>query len=163
MISVRELEQRDLAEVRGLLAQLSEHTSGGARELGEIDIESIFRTMGRAVDLYANWVAVDAQSIVGFLSLIFYKTLFHAGGTALINELVIAKEHRGQGAGRLLVARAVAEARRRGMDEIEVGTEKNNTGARRFYKAVGFTEEYVLVGMEFESEPKTAAETGGTE
>ncbi len=42
-----------------------------------------------------------------------------------------------------------AEARRRGMDEIEVGTEKTNLAAQRFYRRVGFDEEYVLLGEDF--------------
>ena len=48
-----------------------------------------------------------------------------------------------------MVERAKEEALRRGMDELEVGTEKTNEGAQAFYKKCGFDEEYVLLGMEF--------------
>lgn len=55
--------------------------------------------------------------------------------------------------GRLLIERAVEEARRGGMDEIEVGTEKGNAAALRFYRSNGFEEEYVLLGMELGGHP----------
>jgi GNAT superfamily N-acetyltransferase len=120
----------------------------GSGSVQEIDIESLFREMNGNPRIYQNWVAVEGERVVGFLSLIFYKTLFHEGGTALINELVVEQDRRGQGVGRLLIERAVAEARQRGMDEIEVGTEKGNAAAQRFYRNSGFDEEYVLLGME---------------
>ena len=161
MIGIRELCHGDLEEVRALLAELAEFTSGGARSVDAIDIEGIFNTMRRAPEVYASWVAVEAGRVIGFLSLIFYKTLFHPGGTALINELVVARDRRGQGVGRLLVRRAVEEARSRAMDEIEVGTERGNTAAQRFYKASGFAGEYVLLGMEFDTGAAAPTGSGG--
>ena len=38
---------------------------------------------------------------------------------------------------------------RRGMYDIEVGTEKTNLKAIDFYKSIGFDEEYILLGREF--------------
>lgn len=81
--------------------------------------------------------------------MVFYKTVFHRGGTALINELIVTRKHRGRGIGTKLVEAAVREAKARGMDEIEVGTEKGNGRAIGFYQANGFDEEYVLLGREF--------------
>jgi ribosomal protein S18 acetylase RimI-like enzyme len=46
---------------------------------------------------------------------------------------------------------AVAAAKEAGLDEIEVGTEKDNTGAIAFYRRTGFCEEYVLLGKEFDA------------
>ena len=148
MISLRDLEPRDLGAVRELLSQLAEHASGW-QDPGQAGTEATLAAMRDAPGQYANWVAVDGERVVGFLSLVFYKTLFHQGGTALINELVVARDMRGKGVGRMLVQRAVSEAKQRGMDEIEVGTEKGNAAARRLYAACGFDAEYVLLGMEF--------------
>jgi len=98
---------------------------------------------------YHNLVCeVDGQ-VGGFLSLVFYSSFFHRVGTALINELVVDSSRRGLGLGRQLMEAAIDEARARGMDEIEVGTEVTNQAAQQFYKKSGFTEEYVLLGMEF--------------
>jgi hypothetical protein len=46
------------------------------------------------------------------------------------------------------VAEVKEEALARGMDEIEVSTERDNGLARQFYRRQGFDEEYVLLGME---------------
>jgi ribosomal protein S18 acetylase RimI-like enzyme len=158
---VRGMLSTDLGEVRALLAELAAHTAHGAEHLGGIDAGGILAAMAGMPDVYSNWVAVEGARVVGFLSLVFYKTLFHPGGTALINELVVAGDRRGRGIGQGLVTRAVAEARARGMDEIEVGTEKGNAAAQSFYRAVGFEEEYVLLGMEFDAGPRGPGEKGG--
>ena len=55
---------------------------------------------------------------------------------------------RGLGAGRQLVENAIFEGKNRGMDEIEVGTEKSNLAAQRFYNKAGFNEEFVLLGLQ---------------
>jgi GNAT superfamily N-acetyltransferase len=151
MILVREMEERDLAAVVDLLCQLAEHTGQGKADPRRVDAARIFALMREAPEAYANWVAEDGGRLVGFLSLVLYRTLFHPGGTALINELVVDRGARGKGVGRLLVRRAEEEARRRGMDELEVGTERANTAAQEFYRACGFGEEYILLGREFEA------------
>ncbi len=111
--------------------------------------QRLFAEMNAIPASYHNLVCeVDGQ-VRGFLSLVFYGSFFHRVGTALINELVIDSKQRGLGLGRQLIDAAIAEARARGMDEIEVGTEVNNLAAQQFYKKCGLNEEYVLLGMEF--------------
>ncbi len=105
--------------------------------------------MVRFPDVYRNYVAVEHSRVVGLISLVFYKTLLHDGGTALVNELVVSSSERGRGIGTQLVKAGIAAARECGLDEIEVGTERGNRDARRFYKNIGFNLEYVLFGMEF--------------
>jgi ribosomal protein S18 acetylase RimI-like enzyme len=99
---------------------------------------------------YHNLVAEVQGRVVGLLSLVCYRTLFHQGGTALINELVVQAGQRGRGVGRLLVREAVRRARAAGMDEVEVSTESGNRAAAGFYRACGFHRRYVLLGMEFD-------------
>ena len=90
--------------------------------------------------------------MAGFLSMIFYRTFFHRGGTALVNELVVDGQQRGLGLGQLLMQTAITEALARDMDEIEVGTEEDNQAVQAFYSRAGLNERYVLLGMEFETE-----------
>ena len=101
---------------------------------------------------YKNLVACKNEVVVGFISVVYYLSFFHESGTALINELIVAADHRNQGIGKALVQRAVSTARQDGMDEIEVGTERGNRPAAAFYRNAGFDEEYVLLGMEFDLE-----------
>ncbi len=144
---LRLCEERDLKAVAELLNELKEVAST-ENNFHEDDLKVVFGAMGDP-DVYLNLVAEIDGKIAGFMSMIFYKTLFHKGGTALINELIVSYHYRGKGIGRLLVDRARAEAIKRGMDELEVGTEKTNKAAQAFYKKCGFDEEYILLGMEF--------------
>jgi ribosomal protein S18 acetylase RimI-like enzyme len=147
--TIRACQVEDLPAARELLQQLS----AVAEPAGHLRLEvmtGIFREMAELPGLYNNLVAVVEGRVVGFVSVLLYKTLFHRGGTALINELVIDSDQRGQGIGRALIQAVVAEARARGMDEVEVSTEQTNHAALRFYRQCGFDEEYALLGMEFD-------------
>ncbi len=148
MDAIRECEERDLPAVLGLMQQLSEFTTDRPQFKLE-HFQRLLAEMSANPQVYYNLVCEVDGRVSGFLSLIFYRSLFHTGGTALINELVVDRNLRGRGLGRQLVEAAMGEARRRGMDEIEVGTEKDNLSAQDFYRKTGFDEEYVLMGMEF--------------
>jgi len=148
MIEVRELRSGDLDAVASLLGQLGEVTNAGG-PVEDRSVHKMYELMVRFPDVYRNYVAVEHSRVVGLISLVFYKTFLHAGGTALINELVVSGSERGRGIGAQLIKAGIAAARECGMDEIEVGTERANRLARRFYKHIGFNMEYVLFGMEF--------------
>lgn len=147
-INVRICRSEDLTSVISLMQELTEVTSSNSDFIIE-DIINIFNEMEKKPDIYLNLAAETDGIIVGFISVIFYKTLYHKGGTALINELIISQEYREKGIGKLLLDDVKAEALNRGMDELEVGTEISNVSAQLFYKKCGFDEEYVLLGMEF--------------
>ncbi len=148
-IAVRKCRKEDLGEVLRLLNELSE-AAGGWDNPQSMELETLHAHMERYPEIYWNVIAETGGKAAGFLSAIFYKTFFHHGGTALINELVVGRDFRGKGIGTALMEAAKKEALERGMDEVEVGTEKANTAAQRFYKGCGLSEEYVLLGMEFE-------------
>jgi ribosomal protein S18 acetylase RimI-like enzyme len=148
MVEIREARPEDLEAIVALLGELREVTSlNGPVE--SASVKTIFEQMLRLPDVYRNYLAEENRRIVGLISLVLYKTLLHAGGTALINELVVSQRARRRGIGRKLVEAGIAAAREQGMDEIEVGTEIDNRVARRFYRSAGFDAEYVLFGREF--------------
>jgi len=93
------------------------------------------------------YVYENEGEIIGFISLIFYITIFHKVGTVLINELIVNERHRNQQVGKQLLEYAISESSKRGIDEIEVGVMKNNESAIRFYKQNGLNEEYYLLGL----------------
>ena len=149
MFDIRPCTQADLPAVRDLMRELAEAATP-AVEFSLDDMARTFADLERHPDLYLNLVAVVEGQVVAFISLIFYETLFHAGGTALINELIVTGRRRRQGIGCALVERARAEAVARGTDELEVATELDNQRARDFYRGCGFDQEYVLFGLEFD-------------
>ncbi len=146
---VRFCEDKDLPAVVELINQLSE-ASGIQKEFQLSHFWKLFNTMIDHPEMYANFVYDSDGKVTGFISIVFYKTFFHRVGTAQVNELVVDKNYRGQGIGHALMKAAEEEARRRNMDELEVGTENENHLAQKFYRKYGFNEEYVLFGMEFE-------------
>jgi GNAT superfamily N-acetyltransferase len=148
-IVIRTCQLADLPVVKALMEQLGENAH--LQSLLTLErLQQIAAEMDSLPQIYLNLVCVQEEVVVGFLSLIFYRTFFHQGGTALINELVGDRQQRGRGFGAHLIEAAIFEARVRGMDEIEVGTEKANLEAQKFYHRAGFDEEYLLLGMEFE-------------
>lgn len=148
MITIRPCTNEDLPAVLELMQQLGEFAHGKTDfHLGHF--QSLFAEMSAIPSVYLNLVCEIDGQVCGFLSLVFYGSFFHQVGTALINELVIDEARRGLGLGRQLIEAAISEARARGLDEIEVGTEKANLPAQQFYRKSGFDEEYVLLGMEF--------------
>jgi ribosomal protein S18 acetylase RimI-like enzyme len=147
MIEVREARLEDLDAIVSLMDQLKRATSQHDA-VTTAGVRTSLQTMLRFPEIYRNYLAVENEEVLGVVSLLLYKTLLHAGGTALINELVVAEEARGRGIGRKLVEAAAAAAREQGMDEIEVGTEVENYAARGFYRSVGFHRGYVLIGMD---------------
>jgi len=154
MVQIREIsaaDKKNLKEIRNLLKELQE-TTECEHDSNILGLEDIFEEMNALPNFYLNYIAVDEHKedkVIGFISIIFYKTLFHKGGTALINELIVSKDYRGKGVGRKLVEQAIQIARQRGMDEIEVGTEEENIDARTFYAKNGFDKEYTLLGKIF--------------
>ena len=149
MIIIRDLGKEDLISLKVLLDDLN-NAIKFKHEINEKDLNSVYVNIDKYPEIYSNYVAIENDKIVGFLSIVFYKTFLHKGGTALINELIVAETHRNKGIGKKLIQKAIQSAKSRGMDEIEVGTEITNTKAQNFYKKTGFNEEYVLLGREFE-------------
>ena len=177
-LSVRPAGLGDAAAVARLLGKLAEQAHAD-HPITATRVTTYLRHCGSHPDMYVNCVAEavggraasgtgarkwagpvesadmgapGGPAVVGFLSAVFYETPFHDKGTCLINELIVDADSRGSGVGRSLVETAKAEAKRRGMDEIEVGTEKTNLAAQRFYKRLGFDEEFVLLGQDFHRE-----------
>jgi len=143
-LTIRSLEEPDLAAVVDLLRELEEFARANTA-LDLANVAKTFSTMKSSPDHYKSLVALVDEKVVGFLSMVYYKSFYHRGGTSLINELVVSAERRGQGIGKALVRMAVKTSVSDGMDEIEVGTERTNFGAIDFYKKAGFEEEFVLL------------------
>lgn len=146
---IRSWTADDLPAVKRLMDQLARHL--GEEHIVSLDLmERHFREMEKLPALYDCFVCESGGAVIGFISIVYYRSVFHRVGTALINELAVDESHRGRGIGKELLHRAVEAAKKRWMDEIEVGVMHENASARRFYKKNGFDEEYLLLGMEFD-------------
>lgn len=138
-----------LGQIISLLQELNE-ALGEHQEIDPIKVREHYVKMNAQPEIYENYVFEEHGVVIGFLSLLFYRSIYHKRGTALINELIVSKAYRNKKIGEKLLKYAMNVSRDLGMDEIEVGVMKNNFEAIRFYKKHGITEEYVLLGMEFD-------------
>lgn len=132
MIHVREASPADAGTIAGLLDAL-----------GYPGTEPFIRD--RIAQLLAHpdaclLVAVDGERVVGVISLHFMAQLALAGDFCRIGYLCVDESARGAGVGALLEERAVALARARGCDRVELHCHERRTGAHRFYARQGYVE-----------------------
>lgn len=81
----------------------------------------------------------------GLLSYSVRPNLYHAGSSALIEELVVAAGARGGGVGGALLEHLLAHLEATGCAEVAVSTMPDNEGAQRFYRAHGLLDQAVLL------------------
>ena len=81
-------------------------------------------------------VAEENKEIVGFILAHFVQYGFFRYGT--IDEFYVKKEFRGRGIGKKLIKEVMRKLQRMNVKMIIVGTEKENKGAIKLYKKVGF-------------------------
>lgn len=148
METIRQWRKEDIDSIIDLLYALNA-SLGEDQEIEKGNVVTHFQRMQHYPDIYENLVYEEDGNIIGFISILYYRSVYHRVGTALINELIVSENHRNKNIGKKLLETAIAHARQRGMDEIEVGVMKDNTNAIRFYKKNGVNEEYYLLGKEF--------------
>lgn len=89
-------------------------------------------------------VALDGETVVGMASGVHYV---HPDKPPelWVNEVGVAPTHHRQGIGRRLMEALFARGRELGCREAWLGTEEDNTAARRLYASVGGEEEPMVV------------------
>jgi ribosomal protein S18 acetylase RimI-like enzyme len=147
-IVIRPLEEGDIDAVMELLHQLTDFAHSIPKPDSR-DVRRLYQAMIESPLTYKNFVACNDGIVLGFISVVYYISFLHKGGTALIKELIVSADFRNAGIGKALLQQAVTISQEDGMNEIEVGTERDNESAIAFYKRAGFDAEYILFGREF--------------
>lgn len=75
----------------------------------------------------------------GLAVLRFRPAIWSSGLECYLAELYVVPARRGHGLGRMLMEAALREARERGADTMDLGTEETDVAARRLYESLGFT------------------------
>ena len=145
---IRKGRESDLPVIGRLLAELihaMDNTEG-------IDIGIALKTCEPLLsDADSHFLVAVTEGIpVGFINFTVRQTILHRGPSAMIDELVVAKEYQGKGAGKQLVLAAIEQCKQIGCCEVEVSTEKTNDEARRFYKRCGFEEKGMLFEVDLQ-------------
>jgi GNAT superfamily N-acetyltransferase len=127
---VRQVEERDTAQVAELMAELGYPVPA---ELMKQKIQEILLS-----DIDCAYVAEHEGHIIGVIS-VHALPLFHAAGSlGRITALVVSSAYQRAGVGSKLVEAAEAFARDKGCVKMEVTSGGHREGAHNFYKRAGY-------------------------
>ena len=127
-------------------------TAVDAEEIARLlhDFNSEFETPSPGVELLAARLGVLLSSddtiaiVVGTppvaVALVTLRpNVWYAGQVALLDEMYVVPDRRGQGFGAAVIEYVVSIARARGVDLIEINVDETDVDAQRFYQRHGFS------------------------
>jgi GNAT superfamily N-acetyltransferase len=129
-------------DVPRIVQMLADDALGATRESYEDPLPPSYFDAFAAIDADPNnelIVAVLDAHVVGVLQLTFIPYLTYRGSwRALIEGVRVASEARDRGIGHALFAWAIARAKERGCNIVQLTTDKKRADALRFYESLGF-------------------------
>lgn len=135
------------ADVAAIVALLADDDLGQQREPVADPLPSSYRRAFADIDRDPAHLLVVAEregTVVATLHLTFLRYLTYGGGLrAQIEAVRVAREARGTGLGRELVAWAIDRARERGAHLVQLTTDTRRPDAQRFYASLGFATTHV--------------------
>lgn len=140
-------------DVAAIVAMLADDRLGGPREMIADPLPrsylAAFERIASAPDILLM-VADQDELVVGCFQLCFLPGLSSQGATrALIEDVRVASDRRGQGIGEQMLRWAMAEAQSRGCRVFELLTHESRVDAQRFYARLGFAASHVGMTMRF--------------
>jgi GNAT superfamily N-acetyltransferase len=149
-VTLREATEADLDEVLALYQGI-EDSPGQVLSLAEA---KAMLAQFRAYPSYRLWVACESAEqgadVVGTYALLVMHNLAHRGApSAVVEDVVVAADHKGQGIGRQMMAHAVQQAREAGCYKLALSSHRKRSDAHAFYESLGFAQH----GLSFSVEP----------
>lgn len=149
-ISIRRARRDD---VPAIVAMLADDHLGRARERVEDPLPAVYYDAFARVERDPNLTLVVAESegrVVGCLQLAILPGVSSQGGVrGLLEDVRVATDCRSRGIGERLVQWAIAEAKARGCNLVELLTHASRVDAQRFYKRLGFAASHVGMTVRF--------------
>jgi GNAT superfamily N-acetyltransferase len=142
-LAIREAGPEDATTIAALVRELAA-AWGDTSPVTAAYVEDYVAAPGTGVLL-----AERARQVVGLISYSIRPNLYHAGPSAIIEELIVGDGHRDQGVGGRLVQQLLDHLAGLGCIEVAVSTLPGNEGAQRFYRTHGLVDEAVLLEKHF--------------
>ncbi|MGJ4999417.1 GNAT family N-acetyltransferase [Bradyrhizobium sp. HKCCYLS3077] len=143
--------QRD--DVGAIVAMLADDHLGRARERIEDPLPQCYFAAFDAISRDANItlvVAEEAGRVVGCLQLCILPGISSQGASrALVEDVRVATDRRSLGIGEQLLQWAIAEARARRCNLVELMTHQSRVDAQRFYERLGFAKSHFGMVLRF--------------
>ncbi len=127
-------------------------TADDAAEIARLlhDFNTEFDTPSPGVDVLADrlgvllagdqTMAILAGTPAAAVALVTLRpNVWYAGPVALLDELYVVPERRGQGIGSAVMGQLLTIVRARGVDLVEINVDEGDVDAQRFYERQGFS------------------------
>jgi GNAT superfamily N-acetyltransferase len=141
MTVYRRAVQSDLTQVIALLREIMEHHDVAPPPVA--DLSACVTTIIASPD-HMFLVAEQSDRLLGMCALLFSMSTWSAAPVCEIQDLIVAKESRGEDVGRSLVEAAGDFARARGCTRLFLLAECWNLQAHAFYRSLGLAEKTCL-------------------
>jgi GNAT superfamily N-acetyltransferase len=105
---------------------------------GEEALERALRLFLTKPELGFVWLAFDAERVVGGCVVCYAISTSRGTLVAKLDDVSVAADYRGKGAGTTLIDSLGAELRQLGVTRIDTAVHATNPEARRFYGKLGF-------------------------
>lgn len=128
--------EADLESLASLMAEFRDSLQKQAPSDADIRV-SLRALLGESSGVYG--VAQQKGRAVGYFFLRQQYSAWACGKEAVLEDLYVSEEARGQGAGRRLVEYALASAKRSGCRSVSLDTNEKNEFSNRLYRNLGFT------------------------
>ena len=130
-MEIKLLKQTDVSEQ--LETQLSELYLQLNSELKQLSLSTILEK-SHAIDIVA---CLEKEVIIGVAMMANYHVI--SGHKGMIEDVVVAKDHRGKGIGRKLMEALLEQAKHRKLNDVLLFSGHHRTAAIALYKSLGFT------------------------
>ena len=129
-----------------IIKMLADDQLGSLREDDSIPIKDAYLNAFKTIDsdpnnelMVVETVVDSERAIVGMLQLTFIPYLTYKGSwRCLIEGVRIHKDYRGKGLGTQFFEWAIKRAKDRGCNIVQLTSNKQRSGAIRFYESLGF-------------------------
>lgn len=130
---IREAAEADLPAVLALYGQV-----GDEALLSLDEARRIFRRFGEYPD-YRLFVAEENGAVLGTYALLIMDNLGHLGAkSGVIEDVIVAPAHQGEGIGKAMMAHAIEECRAKDCYKTALSSNLKRDRAHTFYEAIGF-------------------------
>jgi PhnO protein len=129
---IREVEVKDLLEVKLLLDELENRVSDLAI------FTEIFHHYCTEISTLFYVAELKNNGIIGFITCKSQWLLHHEGQVCEIQEMIVTKDFQGKGIGKELVEKVKKVVLAWGVKSLEVSSNKRRKEAHQFYQKIGF-------------------------
>ncbi|QLF70154.1 GNAT family N-acetyltransferase [Peteryoungia desertarenae] len=143
-VAIRQAVEDDLDTI---IAMFADDALGGHGDTTEPEARADYLAAFRRIAASANetlYVAVLDGEVVGTFQAMLTTAMPGRGGTSMIIEAVQTRaDRRGLGIGAAMIAHAVAQARVRGVRQVQLTSNATRKDAHRFYERLGFSASHI--------------------